>query len=113
MGGWRQSLTSNSQPEMLASISRKKGLVLFLNHRKNCCSLKELYHDKPIRSPDDTVVLFWYFFEGPLMRDKSFHTMHNVITSLTKKQHCRKTRNKTYIKTDHSEFEDSFFHGFA
>lgn len=40
MGGWLQSLTSYSQPEMLASISRKKGLVLFLNHRKNCCSLE-------------------------------------------------------------------------
>lgn len=47
MGGWRHSLTSYSQPPphstpvfFLTSISRKKGLVLFLNHRKNLLQLR-------------------------------------------------------------------------
>lgn len=45
------------------SITRKKGLLLFLNHRKKIAAAsKELYHDKSIRSPDDTVVLFCFVF---------------------------------------------------
>lgn len=77
----------------------RRGCFFSSTTEKNCCSFegtlsRQIYQ---ISRWHSGVILFC-FFESQLMQDKSFHMMHNVITSLTKKQHFRKTRNKRYIK---------------
>lgn len=37
---WHHTVNQKCPPPHPRSITRKKGLVLFLNHRKNCCSLE-------------------------------------------------------------------------